>query len=520
MRATSLGHAGMLIEAGNSTILCDPWFVPAFFGSWFVFPRNDQLDAELLAKIESPTHLYISHIHGDHLDEAFLANHVSREAIVLLPDFPGRELERRLTSLGFTRFIKTENGKEIAIDDETKIAIHVETSITDGPGGDSALVVSDKTARLLNQNDCRTGDLETLRSHGPIDLHWLQFSGAIWYPMVYEQDSATKQKLARAKVESQFARALKYVETLNARAVVPSAGPPCFLDEELFHLNIITGDETSIFPDQTKFLERLRKIGRHNDILAIPGTAIDVSPEKISVASPKDIDVSKIFTEKEKYLRRYQADWSTWLSDEKAKWSNAPSDSQSDLLSTLQAWFEPLLALAPALRAGIGANCLVKTGGLNILIDFQDGKVTRFTDQSFGFRFDIPRNLLETIVRQRAVDWSNSFFLSCRFVAWRSGDFNEYIYNFFKSLSVERMIRTEHEAATRLDFSKDLSEEIELGDYVMQRKCPHRQADLSVFGEINGNELTCSLHGWRFSLTDGHCLNAENRPLRVRKKAN
>ena len=90
MRATSLGHAGILIESGNSRILCDPWFVPAFFGSWFVFPRNDQLDIELVAKIESPTHLYISHIHGDHFDEAFLANHVTREATVLLPDFPSR----------------------------------------------------------------------------------------------------------------------------------------------------------------------------------------------------------------------------------------------------------------------------------------------------------------------------------------------------------------------------------------------------------------------------------------------
>ena len=520
MRATSLGHAGILIETGNSTILCDPWFMPAFFGSWFVFPRNDQLDPELVTKIESPTHLYISHIHGDHLDEAFLTSHVSREATVLLPDFPSHELERRLNKLGFTNFIHTENGIEIAIDSETKIAIHVETSITDGPGGDSALVVSDKTARLVNQNDCRTGDLEALRSHGPIDLHWLQFSGAIWYPMVYEQDPATKHDLARAKVESQFARALKYVETLNARAVVPSAGPPCFLDEELFHMNMITGNETSIFPDQTKFIERLRQIGRDNDILAIPGTAIDISSDKINVTSPKNIDVTKIFTQKEKYLRQYQADWSGWLRDEKAKWSTGLTKQQPDLLGALQAWFEPLLAICPALRAGIGANCLIQTRDLEILIDFQDGKVTKFTDQPFDFRFDIPQELLEAIVDQHAVDWSNSFFLSCRFVAWRSGEFNEYIYNFFKSLSVERMIRTEHEAASRLEINKDLSDEIELGDFVMQRKCPHRQADLSVFGEINGNELTCSLHGWRFDLIDGHCLNAENRPLRVRKKTN
>ena len=518
MRATSLGHAGILIEAGSSKILCDPWFVPAFFGSWFVFPRNDQLEAELLAKIESPTHLYISHIHGDHFDEAFLASHVNRDAIVLLPDFPSHELERRLSGLGFTEFVKTENGKEIAIDTETKIAIHVETSITDGPGGDSALVVSDKTARLVNQNDCRTGDLDALRSHGPIDLHWLQYSGAIWYPMVYEQDATTKLDLARAKVESQFARALKYVERLDARAVVPSAGPPCFLDEDLFHLNMITGNETSIFPDQTKFLERLRNLGRESDILAIPGTEIEISPEKINVSPPKNVDVSEIFTHKEKYLRRYQADWSEWLQTEKSKWLTASSESQTDLVAELQAWFEPLLAICPALRAGIGANCLIRTRDTEVLINFQEGKIEKFIDQSFGFRFDIPHELLETIVYQKAVDWSNSFFLSCRFTAWRSGEFNEYLYNFFKSLSVERMTRAEHEAAERLNFNKDLSEEIEIGGYVMQRKCPHRHADLSVFGEIEGNTLTCSLHGWRFDLTDGRCLNAENRPLKVRQR--
>jgi len=514
MRATSLGHAGLLVESGEFSILCDPWFVPAFFGSWFVFPRNDRLNADLAAKIESPTHLYISHIHGDHLDESFLADHVSRDATILLPDFPGRELERRLTKLGFRNFLRTKNAVEVALGGRTKIAIHVETSITDGPGGDSALVVSDDRVRLVNQNDCRTGDLASLKSHGPVDLHWLQFSGAIWYPMVYEQNETEKRKLAQAKVESQFARALRYVETIGARAVVPSAGPPCFLDDELFHLNMINGDEISIFPDQTKFLSRLRDIGRDNDILAIPGTSIEVSPTKISVSHPTDANLERIFAEKEDYLRRYQEDWATWLRNEKNKWQLPPTD----ILATLQAWFEPLLALAPSLRAAIGANCLIRSGDSEVLIDFESGKVEKFVDQAHGFRFDIPRDLLENVVSERAVDWSNSLFLSCRFTAWRAEEFNESIYNFFKSLSVERMIRTESEASSRVADETSLSEEIELGDYVMQRKCPHRQADLSVFGEINDGVLTCSLHGWRFDLNDGHCINAENRPLKVRRK--
>ena len=68
MRATSIGHAGILIEANGVSILCDPWFVPAFFGSWFPFPRNDQLSADLLERIERADFLYVSHLHGDHHD--------------------------------------------------------------------------------------------------------------------------------------------------------------------------------------------------------------------------------------------------------------------------------------------------------------------------------------------------------------------------------------------------------------------------------------------------------------------
>ena len=46
MRATSVGHAGILIDTLDGSILCDPWFLPAFFGSWFVFPRKEPAPAK------------------------------------------------------------------------------------------------------------------------------------------------------------------------------------------------------------------------------------------------------------------------------------------------------------------------------------------------------------------------------------------------------------------------------------------------------------------------------------------
>jgi UDP-MurNAc hydroxylase len=157
-------------------------------------------------------------------------------------------------------------------------------------------------------------------------------------------------------------------------------------------------------------------------------------------------------------------------------------------------------------------------GDLKIYIDFSNGVVGPYTDQSCSYRFTIQRQLVEAVVAAKAVDWSNSMFLSCRFRAWRDGEFNEYLYNFFKSLSVERMRRAEAEAVRRSSPQLENQEDIELGDYVMQRQCPHRQADLSVFGEIHGDQLVCTMHGWRFNLADGSCLNAQDRHLQVRRK--
>jgi UDP-MurNAc hydroxylase len=518
VRATSIGHAGILIDTARGSILCDPWFEPAFFGSWFVFPRNDQLDPALMERIEHPDYLYISHIHGDHLDETWLPHHVSRDATVLLPDYPTRELERRLRDLGFDRFIRTQDGRETVLDGGLHVAIHVEVSITDGPGGDSALVVSDGTARLVNQNDCRTSDLRSLRAHGPVDLHWIQYSGAIWYPMVYEETPERMRELVDGKVDSQLTRAMRYVEAIDAAAVVPSAGPPAFLDPELFHLNIIDGDELSIFPDQRVFMDMLAADGR-TGVLAIPGTAIDLGPDGITVTHPMpDADVADIFTHKREYLERYQADHLAALETMKAGWTARTPN----LLETLQAWWEPLLAMAPTLRAGVGANVLLRADGddpLDVLIDFTTGTVRRHAGEPYSFRFVIPRELVETVTARRAVDWSNSLFLSARFRAWREGNYNEYVYNFFKSLSVERMRRTEAEALRKLspDRSGLAAEEIRIGDHICERLCPHRQADLTVFGEIDGDHLVCTLHGWKFDLETGACLNAENRSLKIRR---
>jgi UDP-MurNAc hydroxylase len=202
------------------------------------------------------------------------------------------------------------------------------------------------------------------------------------------------------------------------------------------------------------------------------------------------------------------------LDEQKALWSSAAP--AGDLLDTLRLWWEPLLEMAPNLRAGVGAPCLIRSGDRSIIVDFPAGTV-RSGEGPHAFRFDIEPALLDAVVARRAVDWSNSLFLSCRFVAWRAGEYNEHLYNFFKSLSVERMVRAEAEATEKREGAPTDDADVRLGDYLVQRRCPHRNADLSVFGEVDGDEIVCTLHGWRFDAATGKCLTSREKSIRVRR---
>ena len=320
------------------------------------------------------------------------------------------------------------------------------------------------------------------------------------------------RQLVDDKVASQFSRALRYVEALKARAIVPSAGPPAFLDPSLFRFNVITGDELSIFPDQRSFLSLLTENG-FDGILAIPGTEIEVDQQSINVRHPlPQSAVDEIFSSKADYLQRYQSDWLPYIEAEKESWDQPTAD----LLERLAEWWEPLLRSAPTLCSLVNDVVLMDLGGECVAIDFRTATVSRADRQSeHGFRFTIDRRLVETVAAQKAVDWSDSLFLSCRFSAWRRGPYNEYVYNFFKSLSEERMARAEQEARRRIQ-STDSVDEIRIGNWIVEAKCPHRGADLSVFGHLEGDVLVCQLHGWKFDCQTGKCLTAEEKRLKIR----
>ncbi|HEX5613934.1 MAG TPA: Rieske 2Fe-2S domain-containing protein [Acidimicrobiia bacterium] len=505
MHITFLGHAGLFVETRHGSVLCDPWFTPAYFESWVPVPRNDTIDPKLLAH---PDFLYVSHLHRDHFDPDWLAAHVDRRTRVLLPDFTVPYLERALTEVGFSSFVRTRNAETIDLDG-LEVSIIAMNAPADGPLGDSALVLADGTTRVLNQNDARPGDIPLLQRLGPYDGHFLQFSGAIWYPVAYDFPPDEQARLAREKRINQMARARQYVEWVGAPHVFPSAGPPCFLDPALAHLNDLRDEPTNIFPDQTVFLAELadHQLTGH---LVVPGTRIDLDGARCTVTHPSAAAAHEPFADKRAYLERYRADWDEWMVERRRAWSS----HEHDVVAELAEWLEPLLTAAPITSAGVGGSVVLEwddAPGTGVVIDFIESRVREWAGEPAVYRVTLDRRLVAACIERHEEDWVNSLFLSCRFTAHRDGPFNEHVMTFFKALSPDRIahIEASHRATRRAD------EHFEHDGWRIQRWCPHRQADLARFGEFDGSRLTCALHHWQWDLESGRCLTSDDPDKRL-----
>ena len=203
-----------------------------------------------------------------------------------------------------------------------------------------------------------------------------------------------------------------------------------------------------------------------------------------------------MFADKWGYLEQQQATRQAEIADEEA--SRAAILPPDEMLAALKEWWEPLLRRGRIFRDGVGGPVRYTIGELDMVVDFPKAKLREYAGEETSYWFTIPADLVSTNIRDREIDWSNSIFLSMQFQAGRVGKFNEFIYTFMKCLSRDRIEYVENWYAEQ----SDVSEDVQLGDWVVQRRCPHLRADLSKTGKIEDGVLTCSLHDWKWDLDE------------------
>jgi UDP-MurNAc hydroxylase len=194
-----------------------------------------------------------------------------------------------------------------------------------------------------------------------------------------------------------------------------------------------------------------------------------------------------------------------------------------DLAHDLRGWWEPLLAGADVICAGINGRMAIDfEDGPDgaIVVDFQERTVSPWERDEVTYHFTFPRAIVADCVAKRRENWNCDLLLSFRFQERSKGPYNKYLFAFLSALSEERIRYVEsfyrHEAHCHDGGQPFFHVKLGGREHVVQKRCPHSSGDLERFLEYDeaAEILTCTLHGWRWRL-DGACETADGHRLYV-----
>lgn len=523
-RVTGLGHAGLRIDVRDHDlrILADPWFSHdgAFLGSWFPFPDNAHLDGPDLLAADV---VVVSHEHLDHLDLDLVAA-LPPEVPVVVPRYPSSIVERRIRAAGHDRVVVLDAWEHFPLggDGDWLCVIPEQCPMSH----DAAVLFQVAGRSVLHTNDARLSLAQARRAAaevgGPIDLMGLQMSGASWHPVCYEYDDVDRARISESKRLGKFAAVRRLVRGVAPRMVMPYAGPPVFLDPDLFeHSTGLHGP--GIFPDQHEALTwLLERLPRQRGTYLLPGDSLDL--ESLEVTRDPEwtgFSLTGGPAERRAYLQAYaerrrpaiEKVWSAHPEPEEGPRLGEAFREHLESLGTLSAYFLARVGLLLRLEVtGPGGGTWdAHLGPDEVRVDLDGGA------GHADYRLRLESRWLAGVVSGRT-RWEE-LLLSLRFSARREPDhYNDYLVGLLKHADLAAL-----RAVERYEQSRDPHDVtvVEVGDgrRTVSRYCPHAGEDLSETGVVaertSGPVLRCLGHNFEFDLTTGECLNARCDPLVV-----
>jgi UDP-MurNAc hydroxylase len=502
MRIMFIGHAGFVVETAGALVIMDPWLSArgAFDSAWMQFPRNHHLAPrvrELLESSPKQRFLYISHEHKDHFDPEFLETIERRDFTVVIPRFQRPALREVFQAYGARRVITCEDQQEIPLPGGGYLKLYLTES---GTNRDSSLLVRGDGQCFLNLNDCKIHDRlqHIVAEEGPIDVFTAQFSGAIWHPVCYEYPREAYEAISLQKRDSKFEAVARALEVVKPRAYLASAGPACFLDPALFHLNF---EKVSIFaraPALFDFLRQRLPRASTRYVEPMPGDELEVEHLKLIQGPGERLGEENL----EAYLRAYASDQAHLFRARRRNILRAEVDEIHELLRVELRRKVDLLELHG--RVGMPLYVLIREApGRLLRVDFRLRRVDVVPAIQEHSRYTMTVHAADVArVLERKLTWED-FLLSLRHRMSRSPDVYEPILHGFLGLEIED-IRDFCEGVRAMESQRERTE-VAVGDkrYSVLRYCPHQGADLSEAWVEEGRYLVCPRHRWQFDMNEG-----------------
>jgi UDP-MurNAc hydroxylase len=431
MRVTYYGQACTLIDAGGIKILTDPWLTEgAYQGTWFHTHILSEAGVTPETFPKDIDYLFLSHEHQDHMDVATL-KHFRRDIPFLICRFTTDKFHQYLQKLGFTNIREVESGETLDLGNEVKTTIFRTVEYTN----DSAILVEHNGVRVFNETDCKLGyeDLERIGKLR-IDIGFYMFSGANWYPMMYEYPEDKMLDLVRRRRRSLVRSMVQRVRLTKPRFAVPAAGPCTVLDPALLWLN---QEDRGIFVDPEIAVREMREANLPSEPLYMAATDVWDSNTGFEPHAPASFRLPR---------QEYIAAASERVAPSISAAYKAEPPADSDLANLLPKFFNDLVAAqSPSIRKTINAKLAFSVQGRNggaWTVDFT-APGPEFVSEGilpdWTYKIDIEDKLISPFITGEE-PFFEDLLLSLRFRCCRRPDaFNEPLYHFLYEPDPEKL---------------------------------------------------------------------------------
>ena len=272
MKITHYCNSFITIEAGHTLLACDPWVGTANYGGWLSYPIAS--GGKEILRSAKPTHLYISHLHSDHLDEGLLSEVAGSTVQVIIKAFRDQRLRRRLATIGFTNIRELKPWQRVKI------------------GTLEIAIVPSDTSNVSNREDKINYDLDTSI------LVQSQSDGTVFFNKVDNPMTLDQHQRIREFVRQSWN---KEVDVACMAVGAASEYPQCFLGIDR------TSEQVRVVDSSLKrFQQQLSALGNE---LYFPAGGAYVIPGKFAalnqyVAAPSHAQLATVVSSS-KSCRRY-----------------------------------------------------------------------------------------------------------------------------------------------------------------------------------------------------------------------
>jgi UDP-MurNAc hydroxylase len=431
MRVTYYGQACVLIEAAGKKILTDPWLTEgAYFGTWFHTHLLEEAGVTPKTCPKDIDYLFLSHEHQDHVDPQTL-RHLSPEIPVLICKFVTPKFRHYLRSLGFQKIIEIPSGRQVTLGEDLRATVFGTAEYTN----DSALLVEAENRRVLNETDCKLSyaDLQAV-AHKGIDIGFYMFSGANWYPIMYDYPPEIQLDLVARRRQSLLRSFVQRVKVTRPKVAVPAAGPCTVLDPNRIWLN---SEEQGIFIDPKEAIRALTTANLPTQPVYMTATDVWDSDRGLEVHSPPAFHQPR-----EEYIRSAM----DRMAPQIRAWQAAEPPAGNNLPELMVKYFNDLIRCqTPLVRRRINAKLgLIVTGphGGTWTLDFTSpgpDYVREGLGPDWTYKIEVEDKLLFPFLTGQVLFFED-LLLSLRVRCSRRPDeYNEALYHFLYEADPEKL---------------------------------------------------------------------------------